>query len=78
MISTAKKGAAVGGEVDLSKTAADVVVWDATGKELKATDLKAFSDAKVDLAAGTFDGFVDRTVTVGGAEFDLFGTLYKD
>lgn len=74
---SAASGKEIGGDVQLDKAGAGVVVKDATGKTLSASDLKKYKDHTVDMKAGTFDGLKDRTVTVGGSDFDLFGTLYQ-
>ncbi|MCB9934891.1 MAG: EF-hand domain-containing protein [Planctomycetes bacterium] len=71
-------GKEVGGQINLDSPGSGVTVWDAAGNEVKAGDLKKFKDHTVDMKAGTFEGLKDRTVTVGGSDFDLFGTLYKD
>jgi hypothetical protein len=73
---SAASGKEVGAEIALDKASNGVVVKDATGKTLSASDLKKYKDHTVDMKAGTFDGLKDRTVTVGGSDFDLFGTLY--
>ncbi|MCA8918084.1 MAG: hypothetical protein KDB68_01400 [Planctomycetes bacterium] len=72
------KGKDVGGTINLGSPGNDVKVFDATGKELKSSDLKKFADQTVDLAAGEYEGLKDRNVTVGGTTVDLFGTIFKD
>ncbi|MEZ5992421.1 MAG: hypothetical protein R3E76_08710 [Planctomycetota bacterium] len=71
------KGKDVGGSVNLGSPGSDVKVFDATGKELKSSDLKKFADQTVDLTAGTYEGLDGRNVTVGGTTVDLFGTIFK-
>ncbi|MCB9894669.1 MAG: hypothetical protein H6839_09480 [Planctomycetes bacterium] len=72
-----KTGADVGGEVKLGSPGSGVKIYDATGKEAPSSVLKAHKDETVDLAAGSYDGLDERSVSVGGESFDLFGTLYK-
>jgi hypothetical protein len=79
LTTSAKTETAIGREVQIDKPGEGVAIYGAAGgAPLSAADLKAFKDAKVDMQAGTYDGFEGRTVTVDGQAFDLFGTLYKD
>ncbi|MCA8915273.1 MAG: hypothetical protein KDB90_07665 [Planctomycetes bacterium] len=72
-----KSGSDVGGEIKLGSAGSDVKILDATGKAAPASVLKAHKDETVDLSAGKYEGLDDRSVSVGGESFDLFGTLYK-
>ena len=71
-----KQGSEVGASVKLN--AAGLTVWDSSGNVLTGAALAALGDHTVNLTAGAYEGINGRTLTIGGQEFDLLGTLYKN
>ena len=78
MTTSVKSGGSVGSEVKLGSAGSDVKIFDATGAPASASVLKEHKDETVDLTAGDYGKLSGRTVDVGGEDFDIFGTLYKD
>ncbi len=69
-------GAIVGRDVNLASPGSGVRIFD-TGGQLVRSNAK-FQGQTARLSCGPYQGVQDRVAKVGGAEFDLFGSLYVE